>query len=775
MNKATWLLVSVTSVVWMLGVEPAMASPTLRVKVTQRGDMAWIGNTSAQECDARARTPVVGIVGVCGMYTSDTAVDAFWTTSDDPSDPVPRAWNQVTAAQARSTAVLSIPADAEITYARLYWGAELSSNTPDQMVTLDRIRPDGTPVFTQTIQADKSYIVLKADTASVFWYESTADVTTLVHDNGIGPYRVSGIDSVELRGFQSETPYVAWSLVVFYKRASDPWRNLALFDGLDFVNKDSSPQVSIDGFLVPAAFDAKLGVMAFEGDIYFIGDSLIFNKNTLSDAVNPADNFFNGSRSWLGSPVSVAGDLPQMDGLAASMSGFDLDVVDVTPYVKAGDTSATIQATSNGDTYVLGAFATSITTYQPDFSQAVKSFADLNGGAIVRGDFVEYTIVVPNTGNDAALGVVLTDNLPAGVVYRPGTLHITDGPNAGTLTDAADADQGEYNATTRTITVRLGEGASATDGGSVPIEGSSTIKFQVMVDKNATGTISNQATTWASGLKGNPAAPYLTGNGTPGTVTSFPLGECDSNADCEQPRSRCDTLSYLCVQCLADSDCGGASSARVCDSSAKICIDGCRGSGGNTCPTGKLCTSDTTIIGRCFIPNSGAGGTGGADASIAADAPIGAGGAGGNGGIDGQMATGGADGGRYDAPLGIDGPRGIDGSILDGAVADTGPAEGDALALDVGRTADVGRTDVLRIDAGAIDTRAIDGGNTVSDAVVVVSPDAPVVNPDAGGSIQGGGCSCSTVGAVSSRPSGAWLVLLAVVVGAGLRRRKRTQ
>lgn len=59
-----------------------------------------------------------------------------------------------------------------------------------------------------------------------------------------------------------------------------------------------------------AGFDAKLGVVTYEGESSNEGDSLEFNGVALTDALNPADNFFNSSRSYLGTPVSVVGDLP---------------------------------------------------------------------------------------------------------------------------------------------------------------------------------------------------------------------------------------------------------------------------------------------------------------------------------------------------------------------------------------------------------------------------------------------------------------------------------
>ena len=143
---------------------------------------------------------------------------------------------------------------------------------------------------------------------------------------------------------------------------------------------------TLSGFLVPnAGFDAKLGVVTYEGDDQLTGDSLSWNGTALSDALNPANNFFNGTRSRLGVAVSNTGDLPQLTGGARSMSGMDLDVVDVTSRVSQGQTSATITASTNLDFYLLGAFVTSISTYKPDFSGATKTVADLNQPPERRG------------------------------------------------------------------------------------------------------------------------------------------------------------------------------------------------------------------------------------------------------------------------------------------------------------------------------------------------------------------------------------------------------
>jgi clumping factor A len=176
------------------------------------------------------------------------------------------------------------------------------------------------------------------------------------------------------------------------------------------------------------------------------------------------------------------------------MSGIDIDVVDVTSKLIGGQTSVPISATSTGDTYYLAGFVTSIPTFKPDFSTSEKSAVDVNGGALLPGDIVEYTVVSTNTGNDTSVNTVLTDPLPMGVTYVPGTTSITAGANIGAKTDVAGDDQCEYVAGTRTVLCRLGTGASSATGGQMVVGASSTVKFQVTVDAGASGTILNQAT-----------------------------------------------------------------------------------------------------------------------------------------------------------------------------------------------------------------------------------------------------------------------------------------
>jgi uncharacterized repeat protein (TIGR01451 family) len=577
---------------------PADAAPALRVQVDQHGDFLLIGNTLGIECDVGTPAPVVGTIaaGSCNQAAAnitDTAPDLYWR-SDAPGSGMAIADINTTAAQARSTAVLTVPVGATVTHAFLYWAAKNDTNIADTQVTLDRPGAGG---FSQTINAVQSFVPNFNNT-----YQSVADITALVQANGSGAYRVSDIDVGPAVNINDTVIFGGWAMVVFYQRATDPLRNLAIFDGLDPVAMGMNQTATLSGFLVPTlGFTGKLGVIAYEGDNLIPGDQLFFNGGAaLFDAQNPADNFFNGTRSLLGAPVSVAGDLPQLTGTPQSMGGMDLDVIDVTAKLSGGQTSAQVDATSTGDVYYLGCWITSVSTFRPDFTTSTKTVTDVNGGTTIPGDVLQYTVTINNTGNDASVNTVLTDLLPTGVTYVPGSLQIA---GAG-KTDAAGDDQGEYTVATRTVTARLGAGATAAAGGSIAVGGSTTVSFQVTVNAGVSGNISNQAVIAAAGQLGAPAANTPTdGNGpavgSPPTTTV--VNQCATNAQCAPPTPVCNTTPSpaVCVGCLQDSDCGGPTSGVVCNTLTNVCVNGCRGAGGNGCASPDVCTSTTAAIGSC--------------------------------------------------------------------------------------------------------------------------------------------------------------------------------
>lgn len=575
------------------------AAPALRFKTDQKGDFVLFGNTVGRDCAAGIPAPVVGTVGACGMNVNDTAPDVFWR-SDEPAIGQAAANVMITPAQARSTAMLRLPVGAQVSHARLYWSAARMGAVNDTNVVVERV---GAGAFSQSVNADAT-INATGTTNPLTFYQSSADVTQLLRTNGAGAYRVSGIDTPSLAGVVGSREFIAWWMVVLYTLDSDPPRNIAIFDGLDMIEPTTPAiTVTVSGFLVPdAGFDAKLGVVAYEGDASLIGDQLSFNDPTfaapLFNTLNPVDNFFNGTRTFeaKGMPataVSNVGDLPQLTGTQGSMSGIDMDVVDVTGRVKKGDTQATVSMRTTGDFIILGALITSISTFKPDFSTTNKSFVNLNNrpnGAIRPGDIIEYTITTTNTGNDPGVNVLLTDDLPTGVTFVDGSIRITDGANLGTKTDAIGDDQGEVTMNKRRVLVRLGAGANGTTGGTLAVNATTTIKFQVSIDGTATGMIANQAVITAAGQTDTTMRMYPSdGNGPqPGTPpTNFPVDQCLTDTDCTpiigKPLCRNEALQHpwICVECKASTDCQDAAKP-FCDPTTNAC---------RSCSTDADCTT----------------------------------------------------------------------------------------------------------------------------------------------------------------------------------------
>jgi MYXO-CTERM domain-containing protein len=95
------------------------------------------------------------------------------------------------------------------------------------------------------------------------------------------------------------------------------------------------------------------------------------------------------------------------------------------------------------------------------------------------------------------------------------------------------------------------------------------------------------------------------------------------------PNLKSDDLTM--TGCKADGDCGNATSGKVCDDVTKICTDGCRGKGGNTCPDGKVCSSMSATVGTCVESTTTSTGSSTASSSSSSSS-TGGGGAGGAGG-----------------------------------------------------------------------------------------------------------------------------------------------
>jgi uncharacterized repeat protein (TIGR01451 family) len=451
--------------------------PILRFSASLNGDVVLAGN-ALLTCDAAAAN--------CGAAQNGASFD------NQDFDMV---------AISPSSAMLSLPLGSSVVWAGLFWGGSQPSSQErlDQAtLTANGAVSDVTASSTRTAQL-----------GSVAMYQSFADVTALVADAGSGVYALSNV-ALQTGNDATVGHSGGWVLSVAYARASDPLRALAVYDILGSVTASDPLAIRLDDFLVPTAgFTGKIGYAVYDGDRATEGDQLVINTVPLADTSRSATNFFTSSSTFLGS--ATVSRQPAYDNLL----GFDIGVSDITSRLSPGQMVVTGQFQTTGDSFTPGVLTSSISTLTPKFDTTSLSVVDLNGGTVVPGDILEYTVVVTNTGNDTAVEVVLVDVLPDGVSFQPGSLLTTGGSGMAALTDASGDDAGEYLDDGRSIVVRLGTGATAEHGGQLSIGAQQTVTYRVSVNADASGAIVNDAIVSAAGQLGSPRREWLV---SPATV-----------------------------------------------------------------------------------------------------------------------------------------------------------------------------------------------------------------------------------------------------------------
>lgn len=332
------------------------------VNVTQQGDFVLIGNTLAQDCGGNALPHPAGAKcsGIMAGDLADRGPDIFWQASG----MTVKADDTVTMDQSASAAALKIPAGAEITHAWLFWSARVQSiGQTDDKVTLECAGK-------APIEVTASGVLQKSET-----YHGSADVTNYVKMNGECTYVVSGVTSFDYKSFAQPdaSGHSGWWMVVVYEDLTMPHRLITLFAGLDDISNGGFSDSLIESIKVPNNFnvysDAKVGVVAYEGDVGLPGDQFLLvdpvamTSVALKDNANNENDFFNSSRSLDGVKYSVAGDLPAPSGDPGTMSHLDIDIVDITAHLKnGGQTQIQFTATSIEPVLVAG-IITSIPTF----------------------------------------------------------------------------------------------------------------------------------------------------------------------------------------------------------------------------------------------------------------------------------------------------------------------------------------------------------------------------------------------------------------------------
>ena len=375
------------------------------------------------------------------------------------------------AATAASASTLSLPADATVLFAGLYWSARSSSAARGRVALIDPKgkRTDITAVQLDEIGGTKAYFAF-------------ADVTPLVDSAGVGSYTVA-----DVQADTGKDKYAGWSLVVAYASRSEEARNLTVFDGAREVSAGAKSTITIpiSGFLAPPSgqVNTTVGFVAGEGDRSSVGDFVRLNGVNMQNALNPANNVANATASRLGS--EALDRAPSWTNLL----GWDVDTFNADGIIANGATSATLTATTSGETYYPQVLSLATEVYAPDI-QLQKSVTDINGGAVERGDVLEYTVTATNVGSDAAASAILRDPVPGSTDFVPGSIRVNGTP----VTDATADDAGAYYSGSSEVIAALGTG-TVPAGGTMAVGAVTTVTFRTTVrDTLANGSsITNRA------------------------------------------------------------------------------------------------------------------------------------------------------------------------------------------------------------------------------------------------------------------------------------------
>ena len=409
-----------------------------RYSDVKKGGIVFTGNTLGLSKATNQNAP--GTLGSIGAFTSlNNALQVGTFPAGTTLDYT----------QNGSRAVLSLPAGSTVLYAELVWGGLFRSSVNNISAVTNNSITFTTPLGTFTVAPDPATsqnFNIPANDITVGFYVRSANVTALVQAALGGTYSVQGVPALieTLDNRTADTNHAGWTLAVAYENAGLPLRNMTVWSGGAVVSPNTgSTTITVSDFLTPDALPitGKIFVSAQEGDAVLTGDQMLFGQSIptltlLSGANNPVDNFFASQINNESGTLDTSGTFGTRNANAAAgtnttacRQGWDITAVDVSDKLAAGQSSAVIRFTSDGDLYVPNALALQIDSKGANLlitKSADKAFADV-------GEEITYTLAIQNTGTVDALNTVVNDMLPPETTLVANSVTVDGVPYAGAL------------------------------------------------------------------------------------------------------------------------------------------------------------------------------------------------------------------------------------------------------------------------------------------------------------------------------------------------------
>jgi uncharacterized repeat protein (TIGR01451 family) len=419
-----------------------------------------------------------------------------------------------------SSADLILPSGSNsIKFARLYWGGKINASavsaSPDTLRKI-KIRKGISGSYLNVVSPTNNVDQFAVSTTDIV-YQSFVDITNFINSNGSGTYTVA--DLPVTTGVASSGGYFGgWVIVVAYENPTQPYNSIRLYDGFAQVYNSGIPSylsITLTGLNVPTtpllSSEAVMGTMSWEGDANLgptvnnrEGDFIKINNISVSNAVNPEANFWNGSISRNGSFVDTKN--PNY----SNQMGIDIDEVNVgTGYdILPNATSVNVEFGTEADMYFPSIFTFCIRVKDPTIVLD-KAVTDQTGdGFIESKEELTYTLSGSNQGIASSYNTYIVDSLPLNVRYIPNSLEIINAPGvtSGFKTDASDNDVAFKGTVGQRTYVKffIGTGATGTSGGILQAgaAGNYAVRFRVKADE-IPGSVINTARIYGNSAQGD--------------------------------------------------------------------------------------------------------------------------------------------------------------------------------------------------------------------------------------------------------------------------------
>ena len=462
-----------------------------------KGELFSTGNTNlkiANENTAAAQT-FLNTRGASSGYAINNFPLEFADVDNDPNT-----YNS-------SRAYIDLNGAKEIAWAGLFWSASrykgpaYGTNLSDEEISapVQFTTPNGT---VQRVSPQRYHRIDQDATnpGQRFGYNNTgfsnyADVTSILQGDksATGSYTLADIPMTSsLNGQYQYYNFSGWSLFVVTKDQASKSRAFSIYYGARGNAAGTNNEFTMSNFLTAKQgnLDPIVTWFTVQGDKYWTGDNAQIKNSAgtwanISNTLNPVNNAMNATVTDNDEhmvdkyPGKFAPDHP-------NFLDIDIDRMAIPEGVlNAGQNQINFRTTSSGDDYSTNAIGFAVNAETPEFE--IKKEIVEPKEIYKVGETITYRVSLKNTKTDSeAINSVSKDALDGRLNYLPGSLKIISGPNSGEKTDALGDDQAEYDETNKQIIVRVGNDATATQGGSYKADTAETIyEFKAQINERA--------------------------------------------------------------------------------------------------------------------------------------------------------------------------------------------------------------------------------------------------------------------------------------------------